>query len=242
MSSRFRHLGWLLWLLCVALWIFVALFPISTQTTRLAGIALAVVALAGWLALCWRVAFMRWTLLTLLCLLALTTFLPGRAANVGSLRSSYIRALQRYEGTPYVWGGESFKGIDCSGLIRRGMIDGSFLEGIRIFNPQLIRTAFFLWWHDCTAKDLGEEYLKTTRRFGKATALNAVSYPDLRSGDLAVTSDGVHILAYLGDDTWIEADPSVGKVIRVKIPSTNVWFSTPVNLVRWRILDSPPNA
>lgn len=52
-------------------------------------------------------------------------------------------------------------------------------------------------------------------------------------GDFAVTSDGVHVMAYIGDQTWLEADPDVKKVIKVKAPSDNPWFSEPVNVMRW---------
>ena len=57
---------------------------------------------------------------------------------------------------------------------------------------------------------------------------------------MAVTSNGVHVLAYVGDSTWIEADPSalVGyKVVQIKAPTSNAWFNTPVHIVRWRRLD-----
>ncbi len=52
---------------------------------------------------------------------------------------------------------------------------------------------------------------------------------------MAVTEDGVHILAYLGDKVWIEADPIYKKVIKVSIPETdNPWFNTPVYILRWQ--------
>src|SRR5438067_10791235 len=52
MSARLRSLAWLLWFLCIALWIFDSLFPISTQSTRLAGIGLALLVAIGLIALC----------------------------------------------------------------------------------------------------------------------------------------------------------------------------------------------
>lgn len=74
-----------------------------------------------------------------------------------------------------------------------------------------------------------------------APVINAMNYAKLQPGDLAVTTNGIHILAYLGDHAWIEADPTVGKVIEVKTPSDNVWFSTPVKFMRWRIPDPSQN-
>ena len=35
----------------------------------------------------------------------------------------FVRVAQRYAGTPYVWGGESGRGFDCSGFIIRVMRD-----------------------------------------------------------------------------------------------------------------------
>jgi len=54
-------------------------------------------------------------------------------------------------------------------------------------------------------------------------------------GDLAVTGDGSHVMAYLGESRWIEAHPDPGKVIVVKVPSSdNPRFQIPVKIVRWK--------
>lgn len=60
----------------------------------------------------------------------------------------------------------------------------------------------------------------------------------LKPGDLAVTDDGVHVMAYLGDRAWIEADPHAHQVIEVILPSDNPWFRMPVVFVRWQCLTS----
>jgi len=61
----------------------------------------------------------------------------------------------------------------------------------------------------------------------------------LKPGDLAVTADGIHIMAYLGNRIWIEADPNMHKVIEVAVPTSNQWFNTPVVFVRWKWLKAP---
>ena len=69
-------------------------------------------------------------------------------------------------------------------------------------------------------------------------SVNRLNHAKLLPGDLAVTSSGVHIMAYLGDQQWIEADPGVGRVITVASPTNdNSWFNTSMKIVRWRIFD-----
>jgi cell wall-associated NlpC family hydrolase len=80
----------------------------------------------------------------------------SRVPAQDELRTAYLRDLRRYEGTSYVWGGESPLGIDCSGLVRRGLIDTNIRLGVQRFSPLSLRRAASLWWHDCTAQALGD--------------------------------------------------------------------------------------
>lgn len=41
----------------------------------------------------------------------------------GTVLNPFVRVARRYKGTPYVWGGESARGFDCSGFIMRVMRD-----------------------------------------------------------------------------------------------------------------------
>ncbi len=166
-------------------------------------------------------------------------FMPGRPGDPAVLRQSYVQCLKQYEGTRYVWGGENRFGIDCSGLVRRGFINANIRTGIQTLNPLLVRKAFSLWWHDCSAKALRDEYRSCTARFNQAQSINDIPPESVLPGDLAITSDGSHVLAYLSGKTWIEADPNEMKVITVEIPSDNMWFNTPVHLVRWSQLLEP---
>jgi len=60
----------------------------------------------------------------------------------------------------------------------------------------------------------------------------------LLPGDLAVTTNGIHIMAYLGGNRWIEADPVAARVISAKAPSDEIgWFDTPMRIVRWSLLE-----
>ncbi|MBV9868261.1 MAG: C40 family peptidase [Abitibacteriaceae bacterium] len=165
---------------------------------------------------------------------------PARpAGRRAKLRQGYVVALNRYESVPYVWGGEGLRGIDCSGLVRRGMIDADLKTGFATANPALIRAGCDLWWHDCSAKALKEEYRHQTQLLLTTSSLNHLNYAALLPGDFAVTDSGVHTLAYIGNQTWLEADPGAWKVIKVKIPSKIAWFSQPMHIMRWRQLATP---
>jgi hypothetical protein len=64
-----------------------------------------------------------------------------------------------------------------------------------------------------------------------------MDYANLQPGDLVVTEDRRHILAYIGGEYWIQADPGAGKVIvKNGRTSSNGWFAVPVTSHRWSVL------
>ncbi len=187
---------------------------------------------------CWTLlaiaARRRW-LRAVVLLVPLGLCLPGRAIDPSALRGEYVRCLARYEQTPFVWGGETERGLDCSGLVRRAMIDALWRHGLRRANPRAVRAGLWLWWHDTSAQALGQGYRGLTRDVGGAPSVNAADHTSLLPGDLAVL-DGTHVMAYLGRQTWIEADPSPAygdRVVCQTVPTTNPWFGKPAQLRRW---------
>lgn len=42
----------------------------------------------------------------------------GQAAPVGQANNTIVAAAEKFMGTPYLWGGTSAKGLDCSGLVQ----------------------------------------------------------------------------------------------------------------------------
>jgi len=210
-------------------------YPVRTGTTRLllvCGVAALVVA-AG-------VVFrQRKGVVSALAagavVIAGLALLPGRTPNPASLRAEYVRALQGFQGTAYIWGGENGVGIDCSGLVRCGWIDANLRTGLRTLNPGLDQQAARLWWQDRSAQELGKGYRDRMILAPSSTTLDALDYTLMQPGDVGVTQSGVHTLAYLGDRTWIEADPLAGSVITVQAPAArNPWFEQPMKILYWR--------
>ncbi|HEY1081402.1 MAG TPA: NlpC/P60 family protein, partial [Prosthecobacter sp.] len=163
--------------------------------------------------------------------------LPGRALSVGDLRSDYVRRLGTFKNARYAWGGESRHGIDCSGLPRRAFREALLAYGLRNLNGTAIREGVLQWWVDASALALGKGYRGMTVPLGIQGPIRTLDVSRLQPGDLAVTTSGVHMLAYLGDEEWIQADPSVEAVIALNgRTAANAWFDQPVILHRWALL------
>jgi len=183
-----RRLLWLLWGMVSSLYFAVWLFPVSNENTRITGCALLAVVWGGLILLTWGKRSVRFSLIAMTVMGAVFMVLPERShPEVKELRQGYVKGLKRYQGDSYYWGGESPKGIDCSGLIRRGLIDSLFLQGVRTLDPGLVRKAIWVWWHDCTAKDLldGNGF---TQPLLAVKSLNELDSSKIEQGDLAVTS------------------------------------------------------
>ena len=194
--------------------------------------------LSGAAFLLWHKRKIRWIPVVLLILLYLPFIMPGREIDRESLSKYYIGSARQYEGVRFLWGGENYFGIDCSGLVRKGLIDANLREGVLSANPACLRRAFELWWYDCSARALKNSYRNWTEPLFQASSINQLDCKLLQPGDFAVTMDGIHTLLYLGDNEWIEADPGVGKVISATVPvEDNVWFNMPVQILRWKQLE-----
>ena len=213
-------------------------FPVIDFPVRVLTWTVGVFLLIGGLVFAWRFPIVRWLLMGLYTLGVLFVIWPThRPSDAATLRIQYCEALKSYLGCRYIWGGESCTGIDCSGFVRKGLEDALAERGICSLNPNALRQGISLYWHDTNARVIGEGYAGRTKFVTKCSNLNVLDYSLLQPGDLAVTTGGDHVMAYLGDKTWIAADPGPGKVTEFHIPEkTDPYFSTGMNIVRWTIL------
>jgi hypothetical protein len=227
----------------VASWAVVAislLCPINICLTRL---ALIVGAIGVWSGAAYLLSARRWAGALCLALpvpIAVFLALPGREADPEALRQEYLRQLERYEGVRFLWGGENWLGIDCSGSVRRGLINANVKLGVVTGNPRLIRRALSMWWFDSSARAMREEYRGLTSFVLSTKSLNALDHGKIAVGDLAVTAEGSHVLAYFGDETWIAADPDARAVVKIRAPAPGRrYFDVPVHIMRWAQLEVP---
>ena len=223
----------LLALVLFALW----LYPIGTHLIRA---AMAVVAVALWMAvvrLYWRRTWWKIASLLPIVVLILIAAKPVSEHAPARLRTRFVAALQSYEGTRYVWGGENGLGIDCSGLVRRALGDAFIREALATGNLGMVRESMLLRWFDTSAKGLLQEYRGQTRRLFDARSVRELALARLQPGDFVVTADGIHVMAFLGGTTWIAADPQAGRVIRLQPGDNNPWLLAPVVVMTWRALE-----
>jgi hypothetical protein len=222
-----------LFLSAVGLLGLVILVPYRSTLVRLGLIALWGIATISLVCLVWR--WKVWRIIVLLGLASFCAFVlsPGRNRTDSSrLRQRFVHRLQAYDEVWYIYGGENSRGIDCSGLVRAAMVRALLDDGIASANPDSVRAAFKLWWYDSNAIQLGKGLNGLTLPIGDGgpTPMRAAS--NVRPGDLAVTTSGSHVLAYLGEHRWIEADPDVGRVHIVDL-NTSPIAGQEVLLVAW---------
>ncbi|MDX1680323.1 MAG: NlpC/P60 family protein [Akkermansiaceae bacterium] len=216
----------------------IPLNPVNSKIFKLAFLGSLGVAWFGLLLLLWHRKPHRITVLVVPLLLALPFLLPGREMDADELRQDYVRRMSALEGAEYYWGGESSRGIDCSGLPRRALRDALLAYGIRHFNGRATRAYLEQWWFDASAVALAKGHRDYTNPVGVGGTIQEMSYDPLVPGDLAVTENGIHVLAYVGAGKWIQADPGVGAVVTLDGRSAdNGWFRTPVRVYRWRVLE-----
>jgi hypothetical protein len=211
------------------------LYPIHDTLSKAATILGVVGSAAGLIAAGWRHKFLRLGPVLIVVALALVFALPSRQWDRQAIRTRYVDNLRSYEGVRYVWGGEGRMGIDCSGLPRRAYRDALLAEGLRTFNGALTRLWLDQWWHDAGARTMsegGEGRLVPLQRPGATGPADG-----LEPGDVAVVNSSTHVVVYLGNGAWIEADPAPDRVIVHEAPKDGRSFlGASPRMFRWREL------
>lgn len=218
----------------------VPLNPVHSTALKLAFLGCLLAAWAGLTLLVWKYKPLRACSLILPLLLAIPFLLPGTRIDPDALRKDYVRRMAAFEGTCYFWGGENSRGIDCSGLPRRAFRDALLAYGLRYMNGHAFRGYLEQWWYDASAKALAKGYRGYTTPLGITGTIRGMPYDYLLPGDLAITANGIHVLAYAGDGKWIQADPGIGAVATQDgRTSENGWFDSKVTTHRWNLLANP---
>lgn len=216
----------------------IPLNPVNSRLLNLAFLGCVVGAWLGFVVLVWMRKSVRIFALILPVLVAIPFALPGGEMDSDELRKDYLRRMAEFEDTKYFWGGESSRGIDCSGLPRRALRDSLLAYGFKHFSGYAFRQYVKQWWYDASAKALSAGYRNYTSPLDVTGTIQEMNYDTLVPGDLAVTTNGVHILAYVGNEQWIQADPGIGAVATLNgRTDENPWFQTPVTTHRWQILE-----
>jgi cell wall-associated NlpC family hydrolase len=58
----------------------------------------------------------------------------------------------------------------------------------------------------------------------------------IQPGDLAITSNGVHVLVYAGGGRWSQADPGLERVATMAATDPHMgWLDVPVTVRRWSL-------
>jgi hypothetical protein len=150
-----------------------------------------------------------------------------------TLDAAMVKELGHFMNTPYVWGGESVDGIDCSGLPRAARRRAAVSLALGNADPGLLRVAAASWLVDTSASAMLDG--NGTVVLARAATIASLA-PDARQpGTLIATADGTHLMV-MGDHRHVvEADPALGRVVVLDIEDrASPWTSRAVVALRFK--------
>ncbi len=214
-----------------------AITPIHSRLVQAGFFAGSVLAWCGLFLMNGRARKTALLLAAIPLLAVLLLALPAKPIDQNQLRADYVARMRTFDGARYVWGGESSLGIDCSGLPRRALRDALWSEAWKHANGFAFRSWLEQWWHDSSALAMSQAHRGATRSLGLSAPLWEFDESKLLPGDLAIKDNGRHVVVFLGNHQWIEADPTLAKVhIWTPAPSDGAWYAD-MSLYRWVIFD-----
>ena len=219
----------------IILWILPAKYTLTRTASALSLVGIYI----SLLLVSWRIIWVRAGLIAIMMFFAVFLILPIGEVEGQISGESYSTELKKYENTNYVWGGENFIGIDCSGLIRRPLIDLTLRESVKRINPSMLRYGLSLWYNDASARYMATGYDNRIEKLYENLTINDLKNKIVNLGDIAITVNGVHVLAYIGNNEWIQSDPTDMKVTINKSSANSPWFNQPVNIYRFRCIRNP---
>jgi hypothetical protein len=135
-----RRLIFILTIGAIAGIVLAPLNPVNSKLLNLAYLGSVFGTWIGFTILTWERKPLRIFAFFLPVLSLMPFILPGTIIDAEMLRQEYVERLAKFEGVKYHWGGETSRGIDCSGLPRRAFREALLVYGIRNFNGRAFRS------------------------------------------------------------------------------------------------------
>lgn len=133
--------------------------------------------------------------------------------ETGDVLRNVVKTAHLFLGTPYLWGGMTYRGVDCSGLVYMAF----YVNGITLH-----RDADLQFAHDgniipgATVKNIsGWAHLGKSERVRTLSA--ALRPGDLVFFDTRGRGRASHVGIYAGDGVFLNASSSAGKVVRSRL-------------------------
>jgi cell wall-associated NlpC family hydrolase len=112
-------------------------------------------------------------------------------------------------------------------------IDAAMSSAWRDISPAHLRRALHLWLRDQGASNFENNAPIEGKRIVTLPSIKGRTPKTILPGDLAIVGDGIHVLLYLGENRWIQADPSSSTVHEDDTSNGQIsWFNGKAVILR----------